>query len=90
MSESEDKTMGIISIVLGVLGFTFLPFIGSVIAIILGHVAKGTDGDQLGKIGRILGWVGICIYILGGLIAIALVVIVPLLGFSLFPAYTVI
>ena len=36
----RTSTMAIISLIGGIAGFTFLPFIGSIVAIICGHMAK--------------------------------------------------
>ena len=72
------------SLVLGILAWIFLPFIGAVIAVILGHVARGEirraprgaiEGDGLAIAGLVLGYaqIALCLLILIG-IGIALVV----------------
>ena len=65
------NTMALITLIAGIGGFTFLPFIGSIVAVITGPIADkqiaqtGEDGSQLSKIGKILGWVGLGLWILG-------------------------
>jgi hypothetical protein len=61
------SNMAIVSLAAGVLGLTLVPFIGSIVAVITGPMArneikesKGTlEGDGLALAGLILGWVGI-------------------------------
>jgi hypothetical protein len=66
--------MAVISLVMGILGWTVLPFIGSIGAIITGHLARAEirrrpqqlEGDGMALAGLILGW----IVVIGGLLAI--------------------
>jgi hypothetical protein len=72
--------MAIISLVCGILGWTLLPFLGSIVAVITGHVARGEirrapdrlEGDGMAIAGLVLGYASI---------AMALLVVV---GFILF------
>jgi hypothetical protein len=56
--------MAIVSLVAGLLGWTFAPWLGSIIAIITGHMARaeirrdpaGLEGDGLAVAGLVLGW----------------------------------
>ena len=65
------NTMAIVTLIAGIGGLTFLPFIGSIVAVITGPMADrqiaqtGEDGAQLSKIGKILGWVGLGLWVLG-------------------------
>lgn len=65
------NTMAIITLIAGIGGFTFLPFVGSIVAVITGPMAEkqirqtGEDGTQLAKIGKILGWVGLGLWVIG-------------------------
>jgi len=65
------NTMAIVTLIAGIGGLTFLPFIGSIIAVITGPMAdkqiaqNGEDGAQLSKVGKILGWVGLGLWVLG-------------------------
>jgi Domain of unknown function (DUF4190) len=60
------------SLVFGILSWIALPFIGALVAVILGHAARseirrappGTiDGDGMAVAGLILGWVHLAIFI---------------------------
>jgi hypothetical protein len=65
--------MAIISLVAGIAGLSLLPFIGSVVAVILGPIAKrdiaassgAQTGEGLATAGAILGWVGIGLTVVG-------------------------
>lgn len=60
------------SLVLGILGWTLLPFLGSVGAVIFGHMARSQirraaslqDGDGLAVAGLVLGWLSIVLWLL--------------------------
>jgi hypothetical protein len=66
------STLAIISLVAGILGWTLLPLLGSVGAIITGHMARGEirksagtiDGDGLAIAGLVLGWGSVIVAIL--------------------------
>ena len=72
------------SLVLGILSWILLPFIGAVIAVILGHVARAEirraprgaiEGDGLAIAGLVLGYaqIALCLLILIGIgIAVAI------------------
>lgn len=69
----QTSSLAIISLVAGILGWTLLPFLGSIGAIIFGHMARGEirrshgqlDGDGLAVTGLVLGWVSVSLWILG-------------------------
>ena len=60
----QTSTLAIISLVSGILGWTLLPWIGSIAAIITGHMARKEirqnpdtrEGDGLAIGGLVLGW----------------------------------
>ncbi len=64
--------MSIISLTMGILGFTLLPFFGSIIAIVTGHLAKKEISDASGRMtggafataGLILGYLAIVLTVL--------------------------
>lgn len=64
--------MAVISLVSGILGWTLLPFLGSLVAVVCGHMARGEirraperlEGDGLAIAGLILGYSLIAISIL--------------------------
>ena len=69
----QTHTYAIISLVAGVLGWTLLPVLGSVGAIVFGHMARGQirreperyDGDGLAVAGLVLGWINVGLVIFG-------------------------
>lgn len=74
----ETSTLAIVSLVFGILGWSFLPLLGSVVAIVTGHLARGEirrapqppQGDGLAVAGLVLGYVALASALL---FAIALV-----------------
>jgi hypothetical protein len=69
----QNSTTAIISLIAGILGLTAFPGLGSIIAVITGHMAKGEiarSGGTLGgggaaTFGLILGYIGIVLMVLG-------------------------
>lgn len=60
----QNSTLAVISLVAGILGWTLLPFLGSLVAIVTGHMARkeirqnpALEGDTMAIIGLVLGWV---------------------------------
>ena len=61
------------SLVSGVAGLTLLPFVGSILAIVLGYMARReirdrpdeVSGDGLALAGIVLGWIGLGLIVLG-------------------------
>lgn len=86
VAEARAATTGrtngkaIASLVLGIVGVTGIPFVASVIAIILGHMARreiaqhGEEGRGIATAGIVLGWVGVLLAVAGALIATVLFV----------------
>ena len=69
----QNSTLAVISLVAGILGWTLLPFLGSLVAIVTGHMARkeirqnpALEGDTMAIIGLVLGWVAV----IGTLLAI--------------------
>lgn len=64
---TNGKAMG--SLILGVIGVTGVPFMASVVAIILGHMARheiaetGQEGKGLATTGIVLGWIGVVLVV---------------------------
>ena len=61
----QTSTAAVLSLVFGILGWIALPFIGSIVAIICGHMARSeirrappnsVEGDGMAIAGLILGW----------------------------------
>ncbi len=69
----QTSSYAVISLVAGILGWTLLPFLGSLGAIIFGHMARGEirrsngqlDGDGLAVTGLVLGWLSVALWVLG-------------------------
>ena len=63
-SAKETSVMAIVSLVSGILGWTLLPWLGSIVAVITGHMARKEirsnldtkEGDGLALAGLIMGW----------------------------------
>jgi Domain of unknown function (DUF4190) len=68
----QNSTTAIISLIAGIAGLTVFPVVGSIVAVILGHMAKGEiarSGGALGgggaaTAGLVLGYVGIGLSVL--------------------------
>ena len=75
----QTSSLAIVSLVSGILGWTLLPLIGSIVAIITGHMARAElsrnpdtqEGDGMAVGGLVLGWSMVAISVLA-LIAIFL------------------
>jgi hypothetical protein len=67
----QTSALAIVSLVMGLLGWTLLPFVGSLVAIVCGHMARAEirrnpatmEGDGLAVAGLVLGWalVAVCL-----------------------------
>lgn len=66
------STLAIISLVSGILGWSLLPFLGSIVAVITGHMARSEirrapdrlDGDGMAIAGLVLGYASIAMAVL--------------------------
>ncbi|MEO6155267.1 MAG: DUF4190 domain-containing protein [Thermomonas sp.] len=66
------STMAIVSLVSGILGWTLVPLIGGVVAVITGHMARseirrapaGLEGDGMAIAGLVLGYAAIAMALL--------------------------
>lgn len=68
----QNSSLAIISLVAGILGWTLAPFLGSLVAIVTGHMARkeirrdpALDGDVMAIIGLVLGWASVILWIVG-------------------------
>jgi hypothetical protein len=60
----RTSTLAIVSLVAGILGWTLAPWLGSLVAIVTGHMARseirrdpqGVEGDGFAVAGLVLGW----------------------------------
>jgi len=78
----QTSSYAVISLVAGILGWTLLPAIGSICAIIFGHMARGEircsngllEGDGLAVAGLVLGWLATALWLIGIICFIAILV----------------
>ena len=69
----QTSAMAIVSLVAGLLGWSLLPVIGSVVAIVTGHLARGEirrrpdalEGDGLAVAGLVLGYLMVAMAVIG-------------------------
>jgi hypothetical protein len=68
-----QSTLAIISLIAGIGGFTFLPLVGSIIAILTGYAARKetravpptATGDGMATAGIVMGWVQVGLAVVG-------------------------
>lgn len=68
----QTNSLAVVSLVCGILGWTLLPFLGSVVAIICGHMARSEirrspqtqEGDGLAVAGLVMGYLVIILSVL--------------------------
>src|SRR5512134_1685967 len=66
------STLAIVSLVSAILGFTFVPVIGTIVALITGYMARNetrsippkASGDGLATAGIIMGWIQVALSVL--------------------------
>jgi hypothetical protein len=83
----RTSTTAIISLIGGIAGWTILPLLGSIVAIITGHIAKGeikrsngmVTGNGMATAGLILGYVALGL----GICVACAAIVLPLLGIGL-------
>lgn len=79
---TTHPTSGVVALVMGILGLTALPLIGSVLALVFASQSRQEAErephlyrDDMGRIGRILGWIGIGLALVGLLVTGALLAV---------------
>ena len=68
-----NSTLAIVSLVSALLGFTFVPIVGGIVAIVTGYMARNetraippkASGDGMATAGIILGWIQIGLLVIG-------------------------
>ncbi|HRO64234.1 DUF4190 domain-containing protein [Thermomonas sp.] len=78
----SNSTLALFSLIFGILGWTLLPFAGSLVAIVTGHMARAEirrspetlDGDGLAVAGMVLG------YVVVGLSLLAFILVLLIFG----------
>ena len=74
----QTSTLAVVSLVFGILGWTLLPFLGSLVAVVCGHMARGEirraqgalEGDGKAVAGLVLGYLVIGLSVLAVMAAI--------------------
>ncbi len=72
----QTSSLAIASLVSGILGWTLLPLVGTLVAIVTGHMARAEirrsagalDGDGLAVGGLVLGWLSAVLWVVGLLV----------------------
>ena len=81
----QTNAMALVSLISGILGWTLVPLLGSIVAVVCGHMARAEirrnpdtqEGDGLAVAGLVLGWAVIG---LGILTVVAIIAIVVMFG----------
>ena len=72
-SAAPNSSLALVSLITGILGLTFFPLVGSIVAVVTGMMARkeilegggALGGDGLATAGLVLGWIGIGLSVLG-------------------------
>lgn len=72
----QTSSLAVTSLVAGILGWTLLPLLGTVVAIVTGHLARkeirnsggALEGDGLAVGGLVLGWLAAVMWVVGVLV----------------------
>ncbi|RZZ88848.1 DUF4190 domain-containing protein [Pseudoxanthomonas winnipegensis] len=67
------SSLAVVSLVFGILGWSLLPTVGALVAVITGHMARAEirrsqgalDGDGMAVAGLVLGWLHLVLLVLG-------------------------
>ncbi|WP_426699977.1 DUF4190 domain-containing protein [Rhodanobacter sp. Col0626] len=80
-SSSGTSSLAVVSLVFGILSWCLLPFIGAIVAVICGHMARGEirrspidnpiEGDGMAVAGLVLGYAHLALCMLGLFVFIA-------------------
>lgn len=81
---ASTSSLAVVSLVFGILAWCLLPFIGAIVAIICGHLARGEirrspldtrlEGDGMAVAGLVLGYAQLALCVLGMFVLIAVLV----------------
>jgi hypothetical protein len=81
-----SSTLAVVSLISALLGFTFVPIVGGIVALVTGYMARKetrsipprASGDGLATAGIIMGWIQVGVLVVG--ICCAIVYVVFVLG----------
>jgi hypothetical protein len=76
----QTSNLAIVSLVSGILGWTLAPWLGSIVAIITGHMARAEirrnpdtmEGDGMAIAGLVIGWAMVALTVIGILLVVLL------------------
>jgi hypothetical protein len=81
---TATNSLAVVSLIFGILGWTLLPFIGAIVGIICGHLARGEirrshvdnrpEGDGMAVAGLVLGYSQLLLSVLAIFLIIAMLV----------------
>lgn len=81
---TTNNSLAVVSLIFGILGWTVLPFIGAIVAIICGHLARGEirrshvdnrlEGDGMAVAGLVLGYSQLLLSVLAIFLILAMLV----------------
>lgn len=68
-----SSTLAIVSLIAGIAGFSFLPLVGTIVALITGYAARKetravpptASGDGMATAGIVMGWIQVAMTVLG-------------------------
>lgn len=92
-TQPPNSTMAIVSLVAGILGWTFVPVLGSIVAVITGHMAQREiresggrlGGDSLATVGLVLGYISLGLGLIGICVTLFFLALFPIIfGFTIF------
>jgi hypothetical protein len=85
---APTNVLAIVSLVTGIAGLTFVPFLGGIAAIVTGHISlhqlksKPEKGRGMAIAGLVTGYVGVGLTILASILLIAFLVMVLQSGYA--------
>lgn len=71
-SDLPTSTMALVSLIAGIVGILFLPFIGGITAIVTGNMARKEtrsfppthSGDGMATAGMVMGWLSLLLWVI--------------------------
>lgn len=76
---AKTNTLAVVSLISSIAGMLFVPFIGSLVGVITGHMSlrqisrSGESGRGMALAGTIIGWIGVAFCVLGIILLLALI-----------------
>jgi hypothetical protein len=88
----QNSTLAIVSLISGIVGWTVIPFIGSIVAIITGHMAKNeikkgggmVAGNGMATAGLVMGYIQVGLTVCACLVYAGVMIFAAIQGNSSF------